>query len=239
MAFQTSFIPVKILNQDPFSDGKDLKLVGYAVNEIKYAIKRESDMPALPLAEWIGYRLCELCDILTPEYAIVECVDGEIAFGSRWEYDTRQINSSSSNLDRLAFVRDNASEISRVHAFDIFYGNQDRHARNFMVTQRASGPSLLAFDFSQAGPAIKIPFGQYPLSRDCQTLKLIDNIVKGHLNKFDNRKYNDCVSRIKQITKNQFVKILDSAPSNWFQSVEKSELLNWWDNEFTLRVAAL
>ena len=191
---QTSFFPVQIAHQEPYGGNtNDLKVVGYTKDRIKYAVKRESDASALPIAEWIGHHLCQLAGVATPEFAVVECVGGEIAFGSRWEESALQISDAMPTQDRLLHVSQHSTAISRVHAVDRVYANPDRHAGNFLFVIRAGLDLCLAFDFSLAGPRNHDAFGRTPLPPSSNTLQLM-GIVRDHLGTFNDARYQEVLN---------------------------------------------
>lgn len=117
---QRTFLPIPIEHEEPYSDSKDLKLVGYTKDRIRYAIKRVQDGDLLPISEWIGHRLCEQCGVLVPEYHIVACIDGQLAFGSRWEDTAEQIGPEGP-MRALELLADHASDISAIFAVDQFF----------------------------------------------------------------------------------------------------------------------
>lgn len=234
---QSTFLPVKLVMEEPNTNGgRDLTCVGYTANKIKYAVKRLDDDKLLPLSEWIGYKLCELVGILTPDYSVLECLDGSLAFGSRWEDDSKQIYSFEPAF-KVNFVYENAPEMSRIFALDIFYGNEDRHFGNFISTRRAGEDVLLAMDFSRAGPVISSPFGHNSLPINCKTSICMD-VLKNTIPRsiFDDKKFTECKTIIEKLTKIDMGIILDSAPKEWFIGVSKDDILNWWDTGFKARV---
>lgn len=234
---QSTFFPIKLIMEEPNTGGgADLACIGYTANKIKYAVKRMSDHQLLPLTEWIGYKLCELVGILTPDYGVLECLDGSLAFGSRWEDDCNQIYNFEPAF-KINFVIENAPEMSRTFALDIFYGNDDRHFGNFISTKRAGEDALLAMDFSRAGPAISKPFGHDKLPDECKT-EMSMNYLKnnGSRSVFDDVKFTECKTAIEKLTKADMGIILDSAPVEWFNGVSKDDILNWWDTEFKTRI---
>ncbi|WP_321895995.1 hypothetical protein [Paraburkholderia heleia] len=235
---QTSFLPVKLIHQEPFSGTKDLALVGYTADRIRYAVKRESDGPTLPVSEWIGYHLCRHCSIHTPEFAIVECTNGELAFGSRWEEHAEQIGSGTAQVRALDLLATHASAISAIHSVDRFMVNPDRHAGNFLFVVRTGIQLCLAMDFSMAGPRDALPFGRHPLQAPCNTYSIIE-IVRTHLGKFDDGAYRTAIDALKTFTSANLAGILSGAPDEWFESVTRQQLMDWWDNDALQRLSEL
>lgn len=233
---QTSFLPVQITHQEPYGgQTADLRLVGYTSDRIKYAIKRESDARLLPLAEWIGHNLCRMAGVYTPEFTLVTCIDGEIAFGSRWEESATQINEATPIQERLLLLKTHATDISAIHAVDQMYANPDRHPGNLLFVVRSGIEMCLAFDFSRAGPRNGLPFGTTPLPPDCLTMVIMD-IIKDYLNAFDGAVYKDVIDSLERISSSDFRTVLDNAPDNWFTAIDKEDLLSWWDNERSIRL---
>lgn len=235
---QRTFLPIPIEHEEPYSDSKDLKLIGYTKDRIRYAIKRVQDGELLPISEWIGHRLCELCGIPVPEYHVVECIDGQLAFGSRWE-DTAEQISPAGPMRAMELLADHASDISAIFAVDQFFSNPDRHVGNYLFVRRAQTPMCLAMDFSRAGPADQIPMGMLPLDPVCSTLVVIEQIIRRRLKKFDSASFSQAKARLAAIKPGEFYAIVDDAPDEWFDMITRDELRRWWDNERLVRVAGI
>lgn len=235
---QTSFLPVKLVHEEPHSGTKDLALVGYTVDRIRYAVKRESDGAALPISEWIGYHLCRHCSIHTPEFAVVECTSGELAFGSRWEENSKQINAAMAAIQAFQLLSSHAETISAIHGIDRFMINTDRHAGNFLFVVRAGVEMCLAMDFSMAGPRDALPFGDHPLRENCNTYSIF-SVLRDHLGKFEPSAYASTIMALKTIDTPAFSAILTSAPDEWFSAVSRQQLTDWWDNNALKRLSEL
>lgn len=93
----------------------------------------------------------------------------------------------------------------------------------------------LAMDFSRAGPADQIPMGSLPLDPVCSTLVVIEQIIRDRLKKFDSASFSRAKARLASIKADAFYAILDDAPDEWFQTVAREELRQWWDNEHLVR----
>jgi hypothetical protein len=233
---QRTFFPIPIEHEEPYSDSKDLKLIGYTKDRIRYAIKRVQDGELLPISEWIGHRLCELCGISVPEYHIVACVDGQLAFGSRWEDAAEQIDGGTGPVRALELLASHAADISAIFAIDQFFPNPDRHAGNYLFVRRAETPMCLAMDFSRAGPSDEIPMGALPLDPVCSTLVVIERLIRDRLRKFDSTSFGRAKARLASIKPDEFYAILNDAPDEWFVVMTRDEFCRWWDNESSIRV---
>lgn len=231
---QVSFLPVKLVHEEATGGTRDLRLVGYGADKTKYAVKRESDGPLLPLAEWIGHRISALCEIPTPPFDIVECMDGEIAFGSRWVDGSTQIKAlNSAALDLLS---SHAAAVSKIIGLDFFLPNPDRHLGNFLFVPGTDPPSCLSFDFSLSNVRDGLPFGSHPMALSVKTNMILRNVLIKQLNKFDKHRYNDALTAVKKVTTEQMADVLDEAPVQWFTTVGKDEILRWWDSSKGTRI---
>lgn len=225
---QSSFLHPKIETLQPYKESKDLRCVGYTADKIRYAVKRESDKAGMPLAEWIGHNICRAVGIPTPEFFIVECPDGELAFGSRWEPVFEQIGSATPQSRALALLSTHATEISAIYGADVASTNPDRHAGNFLFVPRADSTMCLAFDFSQAYPSHAQSFGK-PLPNGCATLQIF-SIIEHHLGRFDYKVNAAIMAKIKAIPPIDFKEVLDMSPTHWFTKITSSQLIREWDN---------
>lgn len=235
---QMSFIPVKLAHEEPYrGQSKDLGRVGYTATRVRYAVKREDDIARLPISEWIGYHLCAACRIPTPEFAIVECLDEVVAFGSRWEETAVQITNTMSQVDMIMLIKRHASSISEVYGPDLFYGNVDRHFGNFLFVPRGGEQVLLALDYSRAGPAFAPPFGPFPMPENSTTAGAHAFMTDQKI--FDQSTFKDALDSLKGLSDDWLKRVLDAAPSDWFVSVDKQQLLDWWDNDRSARLSEI
>ena len=211
-----------------------MKLVGYCAGNFKYAVKRERDGKLLPLAEWIGHSISRACGIATPDFLIVECMDGELAFGSLWEPASIQIKVWDSQAQQL--VKNHADTISEILGLDYFLPNPDRHMGNFIFAPRAGIETCLSFDFSLANVRDGLPFGAPPLKRGCNTMGS-QKTLNLQIKRFNKHKFNSPLNILKTFPSHDIAKILDKAPAEWYAGISKSEILQWWDSAKNSRIA--
>jgi hypothetical protein len=189
----------------------------------------------LPLAEWVGHKLSELCEIPTPAYDIVECLSGEIAFGSRWIDSTTQIKVFDSVAHDL--VSTHAAAISKIFGLDFFLPNPDRHLGNFLFAQQSDPPACLSFDFSLSCVRNGLPFGSHPMGPATKTNVILREFLIKKVGKFDKHRYNEALIAVKDVSNSQMSSILNSAPVQWFTKVSKQEILDWWESSKSARIA--
>lgn len=225
---QTSLFAVKLSHEEPFSGGtKDLRLIGYTETMAKYAVKREIDGPLLPLAEWIGHHLSRECGINTPEFDIVECLDGQLAFGSRWESTATQCSHEVAK--RMSTIALHSEAISKILGLDFFLPNPDRHTGNFLFVERGPTAICLSMDFSLSSVRDGTPFGRHPMNPGRNTSVLLELILKKTLNKFSKSKFNESIDALKALDTTDMESILAGAPDLWFTSLGRNDILRWWD----------
>jgi len=230
---QTSLFPVKLVHEEATGGTRDLRLVGYCANQVKYAVKRESDGPMLPLAEWIGHKLSAFCGIPTPEFDIVVCMDGELAFGSRWDSSATQIKVFDSAAHEL--LSTHSSAISKIFGLDFFLPNPDRHLGNFLFLPNAT-PGCLSFDFSLSSVRNGLPFGSHPMAPNVKTNLILREFLIKKLNKFDKHRYNDALIAVQGVSSLQIESILNAAPVQWFTKVSKEQIVEWWESSKGTRI---
>lgn len=223
---QATLFPIKLVHEEATNGTRDLRMVGYCEAGVKYAVKRESDAPLLPLAEWIGHNLAIQCEIPIPQFEIVECMNGEVAFGSRWEPACSQIKVFDSAA--LALLTTHASAISRIFGLDFFLPNPDRHLGNFLFRTTQNEPNCLAFDYSLACVRNGIPFGAHPMGPATKTSVIMREILVKQVKKFDKHQYNKPLEKLREIPDQAMQDILDDAPIQWYTGVTKEQIMNWW-----------
>jgi hypothetical protein len=223
---QKSLFPVKLVHEEETIGTRDLRLIAYSDSGTKYAVKRESDGALLPLAEWIGHKLSQACGIPTPMYDIVECIDGELAFGSRWDNSAVQMTGYDAAAKTL--LSSHAEAISKIFGLDYFLPNPDRHLGNFLFAPKSGHHECLSFDFSLSCVRNGLPFGSHPLGTSCRTHIVLKRFLVDDLKKFNKHKYNEALASVKVMTDNDILTILDSAPVAWYTSVSKADILSWW-----------
>lgn len=240
MAQQINLFPIELVHEEPYHGGtKHLSRVGWDLANSKFAIKSERDGTLLPLTEWISYHLCRFCSIPTPDFEIVRCVDGSLAFGVRWVHDATQIDELMPVPQALSILSTQYNQISAILTLDRFLPNIDRHVGNFFFVTREGTQLVLSFDYSLAGariyeaPKSSHPFGAWPLPPDCNTNKLIKCLPGKQVDPKITTRVNNALANI---TRQDFENILNGAPDEWFTIVDRAGLMHWWDNESTKRI---
>lgn len=231
---QASLFPIKLIHEESTSGTMDLKLIGYSGDNVKFAVKREKDGFLMPLAEWIGYSLAQRCGIPTPDFNIVECMNGELAFGSKWEQQATQIKIFDSAARTL--MSEHGDMMSQIFGLDFFLPNIDRHLGNFIFSQVAGIATCLAFDFSSSSVRTGLPFGSHPLAATCKT-SVVQKLLQTQSKKFNKHRYNGSLAKLKEVTTAELATILNGAPDQWYSKVSKQEVVAWWESSKGSRIA--
>lgn len=229
----SALFPVELEHEEPTSGTYDLKSIGYCSSGVKYAVKRESDAPLLPLAEWVGHKLSEFCGIRTPMYDVVRCMDGQLAFGSRWKDSARQIGPFGPKA--IATLSAHAQAISRIFGLDFFLPNPDRHINNFLFAQEHGQEVCISFDFGWGSVRHGLPFGAPPLDSMTKTVLVRRLLTQQSI--FHPDLYNESLAAVGNVTTAQIKSALDEAPDEWYTKVTKAEIVDWWETFKNDRIA--
>ncbi len=116
----------------------DCNLFCFCDDGCDYAVKTTNPNKLVPHSEWFCTHLGEMVGLASPPCKLVE-LQNDVAFGSRWEsgHDPDQwwIRATNGQIDAQHI----APTLSRIFAFDLFVGNIDRHAKNYIVGSKIAG----------------------------------------------------------------------------------------------------
>ena len=231
-------LPVRAKSADPQNLGTaDCALFCHCDDGSDYAVKDSNSGAYVAHSEWFCKHLGDRVGIASPDCRWVE-VNGEVAFGSRWEsgHDPNnwwhRVKSGHIEKDRVA------PTISRILAFDLFVNNEDRHGSNYIVRPQRNGQwSFLAFDYSRAWRAISWPLPEPPMSDQVMTkrnFKIINTLLGGIL---DVQEALFVTGNIRQVPKSAVSQILDSQHDSWLSPQDGNDILTYWQSsEFTRRI---
>jgi hypothetical protein len=227
---QTGLFPVFVENELPSTfEGEDLKVLAKGDDGHTYALKRVDEHPMLPLCEWVAHHLCRATSIRTPDFAVLYYRDGTPpAFGSRLVPEPRQVNKDPGSYEMSTFFGAHLKSLAPVYSLDAFLINCDRHGRNFMLAQGIGGDVLLAFDFSRAWLRWGEPFGNTEALRDSKTQKWWATFKRM-------KTQPDCapLDKISALNDDWLEKVIDAAPSEWVNGINKQVVLEYWKTRRT------
>lgn len=222
-------LPVRAKSQDPANLGTaDCSLICHCDDGSDYAVKDISSGPDVMHSEWFCKHLGDFVGIASPECRLVE-VNGEIAFGSRWESGHepdnwwKRVKSGDIDAGRVA------PTFSRIFAFDLFVNNEDRHAENYIVRPQANDQwSLLAFDHSRAWRATGWPLAKAPMQYRHTTttnFKAINTLLGGIFLKDE---FMFVINAIRDCSVDCVEKILTSQPESWLSKPDCDAICSFW-----------
>lgn len=232
---QSSLIPIKIIQQTPANLGTaDLKFIGLADDSHQYALKRLADHLLLPITEWVGYHLSRAVGLATPDFATVWLDDLTPAFGSRLEL-VQQLGLPPS-LIQIAkyFGPDLRAATEPIFAVDAFLPNDDRHARNFLWRETATGLVPLAFDFSRAWLIGGLPFGNFPLSENDRTVQMWRYLKST----FSYTRPEVSMLKIGELPDDWLEKVVQLAPPQWVDGFDIEPTIVFWKTQRQARCKA-
>lgn len=191
--------------------------------------------------ELIFTRLADRLGIRTAPFAVIEH-DGETYFASRHE------NSASSLFavrDFLATPRFNeigqperfpGEYLAQLLAFDLFIGNPDRDAHNFLLVKDGSFQRLCAIDFADAD-LMGLTTERFPVASS-------RTVVVGKLHRAIHGAYAssgvEMLDRILALPADAFAAFVDEVPDEWLSENQRGELKNVWGSPvFETRLALL
>ncbi|WP_343734575.1 hypothetical protein [Acidovorax sp.] len=231
---QMTLLPVVLVDEQPPEPGasKDLLWIGLDEQDRRYALKTvEPGHKYLPLTEWLCYHLCGLAGILTPDFAIVQRLDGSEAFGSRWEETAKQFSPGKvSDAEFIGWLNRSRADISAMFALDAFMPNDDRHLGNILFTQAGGRMRALAFDWSRTRL-----FAPWPWSADCNSAQVWQWLTGPTPPLVNPKETQDRMDRIQAITGQQVEAILEAAPELWRDNFDCAAAGRWWQSESSKR----
>lgn len=197
----------------------------------KYFLKGDKLGHYIRASEWIGTRLAETVGIAAPSCAVIQRMNGELAFGSR------KIMGLVNDVETMNFLMAptlSNSEgrpvglsgiLSAIYAYDLFIFNDDRHLGNYLSVDDNGTRRFYAFDFSRA-VFWKWPWDGVPPSGN-NTRVYGSILFRTH--GFDTIFAHSVLDRLGALTGQDMQKILDGMPSSWLAPDRRGEFIGWWD----------
>jgi hypothetical protein len=222
---------VNIRSCDPANLGSaDAALVGMGDDGFDYVIKTVEKTPNVPASEWLCHRLSELCNIVVPQYAILNIPKMKPAFGSRYdsafETNTLLILDILSGQEKANIL---AERLSAIYAFDLFVHNDDRHFGNYMFTKAMNGYSVKAFDFSRAWLHHGWPLPDLPLHPSCNTVDCFRDLIKHH--QFNLKAADVVLDRLSELNVGSIQNIHTEMPTEWLPKPSRNKIIKWWPSK--------
>lgn len=230
--------PVQIARTipNPFPTA-DLKSVAVGRDGFEYAVKRIEDHPYLPASEWLCYSLGYRVQIALPPFCVLEDGSGE-AFGSRFEGGIHQFSDIQGPQNQQQLLIDCGSDMSRIIAFDLFVGNEDRHLNNFLFREQRLGgeKTVMAMDFSRSLLVRGWPNDTVPMHPTTKTMMVMGLLKQAQT--WDVTVAQMALASIHSISQAEVAHWLGEMPQSWLEPKKRQEISEWWgSDQFDQRVS--
>jgi hypothetical protein len=117
---------------------------------LDYMLKDDGGAP-IRAREWICHRLADCAGIPVVEYKPILAPSGRVLFGSRVVLNGGPGGAAYNLLSGSLVLAEASVILSGVYVVDLFLGNGDRHADNFVVENDGGAlPRIRIIDFSEA-----------------------------------------------------------------------------------------
>lgn len=221
----------------PFGRGVTNPRLVRAEDGLVYLVK--SDCPEAPscrASEYIWLSIARAIGIAVPSPpTVIAQTDGSTLLGVRFETESLRDHQAAAGEMLAGKLHDGTEQLSKIFAFDLFSGNFDRHAANYLVLQSFGKLIVMAIDFSHV-PANP---GEITQSRDpaingsCNTRQVFPILIKPYLQ--DEAAVQEAVTvaigtleRISKISDTEINAILGNFPEDWLPKLRRSEIARWW-----------
>lgn len=234
---QLDLFRIKLVTREFPPTGAQIDVIGRGGDGYRYFCKRDQAGLPIRMREAVFSRLFSRLGIATPEFAAVSYDEDEAnsLFGSR------EHRSTSTNMVRKKFLRtERRDELGRpleyptgmfsgVYAADLFVGNPDRSADNFVLHVESERTfRLCPIDFSMANLGVIGHSNKFPVERS-ETVQVGRDLRKVHM--FCESSAFQMVDEIASVTKDEFAGFFRDLPPEWIDPVEREVLHEFWGSQ--------
>jgi hypothetical protein len=233
---QPGLTPVKAIYCSPYpSKTADAPDGCFCDDGHGYVVKPNSKQNgAASHCEWLSAKLGQAVAVPIPPFNKVEHTSGELWFGS--QHVVGEIKDWwILCLQGKIKLSDLSDDISRIHAFDLFVHNIDRHLTNYIVTPTVGGHRIYAVDHARAWlfngfPPPALPLAVHSKTAQAQAwmkqrlgLRLSPNVML------------TVIDRLRNIREPQVREILRQQPPNWLVKTKGYAKIKWWKDGVAMR----
>lgn len=243
MSSQPSLYPLPLTTKIPtLANGADLSFCA-GTPEGLFFCKDDKDGRQIRAAEWFFTSLAQHVGIVTPAFAVIEDREsGQTTFGSlvvespASDFDTRRFLSTRGQNELGQPSEWPGAYLSGLYALDMFAGNGDRGANNFMLVQDGMNRRLCAFDFASAR-LIGLDGRTFP---GAMTATVKYGRFLRHQHGFHSSSANEMVDRIAAVPSETIAGFLKSMPEDWMGVEQREKICELWSKgRFGGRLLAL
>lgn len=235
LASQLESFPCVVVSYQPFPKPETAYAKGRAIGEdgVAYIIKANSGGVPICANEWISTGLAESLHLPVAPCKVLKMPDGELVFGSA-ELTNRLPDHELAALlvggvkPNGLIVHDLTSILSRLHAFDLFVGNYDRHLSNYLMSLEWSDDrttrigNLRAIDFDAADIVTR---GNIILPMHGRTNTMVASKLIRETHPFANQPVTQMLTQLRKGREVMFEQAMYGLPSEWLSDTDRSALL--------------
>jgi hypothetical protein len=197
---------------------------------LDYFLKDDSSGLPIRAREWICHRLADSAGLPIVEYRPVVDAGSRVLFGSRVVLNGGPGGGLHFNLLAGTLpIAEARTVLASTYAVDIFLGNGDRHANNFIVEPDANTvPRIRVIDFSEA-TALLDTTGRAMFPGPASNTVRTGRVLRARYG-FSTVAAELALDRLGAVTALQMNAILSEMPVDWIAAAAQNELLAWWSS---------
>lgn len=230
-ASQDQLFPVRLVTREMPPEGAHVRIVARADDGRLYFCKDDRGGIPCRMREAFFSMLAGQLNLTTPDFRVVEDEGtGETFFGSR------QMPSTATAMALKRFLRTERKDelgrhlpfpgrwFSQLYAYDLFAGNWDRSADNFIALQDGQQLRLRPIDFSAAELGIsevdRFPDGQSETVQVGRKLRTVHSFFPDSASQ--------TIKLIEAVPRSVVKGFFDSMPTEWINADERERIDEFW-----------
>jgi len=207
----------------------------------QYYAKQDSCGNPIRATEYFLSSLALHLGINVPEFAVLENDSGETFFGSKNVFSTAAMVDAGGLLEKQTINELQQPSwigqfISKLHAFDLFFSNDDRGLYNFLLIADGMRKNLYAIDFANSD--LFAITDRRILLDSSNTVRQKKFLQRKH--GFDRNTATNLVDNVGQVDQGFIQQVLDEIPADWLDAEKRKSVCESWSNgKIQTRVEAL
>lgn len=204
-----------------------------------YVIKADcAQAPTCRASEFIWLSLARAVGLAAPAPVVIADAQSNTYLGMRYEAERIKEQGIAANAMLAGEIRDGGEQLSKILAFDLFSGNWDRHAENYLVLESHGQRVVMAIDFSHVPPNP----GDISSQTDptivlrCATRMYFPIVSKPYLQGAAAHRVAlaaavETLDRFEKISDSDVNSILGNFPSDWLSKPDRTGVAQWWTSQ--------
>lgn len=203
-----------------------------AIDGLRYHVKGDQQGRAVCASEWLCTKIAEEVGIAGPTPAVIQMLDGRLAFGSR------RISGTADQVITASFLTTPSQSnvqtpvaglrriLSNIYAFDMFMHNVDRHFGNYLSTEDSGARRLYAMDYSRA-LFWGWPFNNFPGTHENTRTH---GTKLRQLHGFDETAAFGLLDQLNSLAPAIVEGFVNRMPPAWMPASLRFGFMGWWSN---------